>query len=47
MLDEGQFGSLVDKDPEWRNEAVFARDEVETILSDARIRVLQGPIRVP
>jgi integrase len=37
ILDERQLGPLVDKDPEWRNEAVFARDEVETIISDARI----------
>jgi integrase len=37
ILDERQLGPLVDKDPEWRNEAVLARDEVETIISDARI----------
>jgi integrase len=37
ILDERQLGPLVDKDPEWRNAAVFARDEVETIISDARI----------
>ena len=37
ILDERQLGPLVDKDPEWRNDAVFARDEVETIISDARI----------
>jgi hypothetical protein len=37
ILDERQLGPLVDKDPEWRNEAVFVRDEVETIISDARI----------
>jgi integrase len=37
ILDERQLGPLVDKDPEWRNEAVFARGEVETIISDARI----------
>jgi integrase len=37
ILDERQLGPLVDKDPEWRNAAVFARDEVETIISDAQI----------
>jgi hypothetical protein len=37
ILDERQLGPLVDKHPEWRNDAVFARDEVETIISDARI----------
>jgi hypothetical protein len=31
ILDERQLGPLVDKHPEWRNDAVFARDEVETI----------------
>ena len=36
ILDERQVGPI-DKDPEWRNDAVFARDEVETIISDARI----------
>jgi hypothetical protein len=40
ILDERQLGPLVDKDPEWRNAAVFARDEVETIISDARISSL-------
>jgi hypothetical protein len=38
ILDERQLGPLVDKDPEWRNAAVFARDEVETIISDAGSR---------
>ena len=37
ILDERQLGPLVDKDPEWRKAAVFARDEVETIISGARI----------
>jgi len=37
VLDERQLGPLTDKDPEWRNDAVFTRDEVETILSDVRI----------
>jgi hypothetical protein len=37
VLDERQLGPLTDKDPEWRNEAVFTHDEVETVISDARI----------
>jgi integrase len=37
ILDERQLGPLVDKNPEWRDDAVFARDEVETIIADARI----------
>ena len=37
ILDERQLGPLVDKNPEWRDHAVFARDEVETIIADARI----------
>jgi integrase len=37
VLDERQLGPLTDKDPEWRNEAVFARAEVETVISDPRI----------
>jgi integrase len=37
VLDERQLGPLVDKDPEWRNAAVFTHEEVETIISDARI----------
>jgi integrase len=37
VLDERQLGPLTDKDPEWRNDAVFARDEVETVISDTRI----------
>jgi integrase len=37
VLDERQLGPLTDKDPEWRNDAVFTREEVETIISDVRI----------
>ncbi|MDX2093934.1 MAG: hypothetical protein SFX73_39235 [Kofleriaceae bacterium] len=33
ILDERQLGPRVDKDPEWRAEAVFSRAEVETIIS--------------
>lgn len=36
-LDERQLGPLTDKDPEWRNEAVFTREEAETLISDERI----------
>lgn len=36
-LDERQLGPLVDKDRGWRAGAVFARDEVQTIISDERI----------
>lgn len=36
-LDERQLGPLRDKDPEWRVGAVFAREEVETLISDERI----------
>jgi len=32
-LTEKQLGPLKDKDPEWRPTAVFAREEVETIIS--------------
>jgi integrase len=32
-LDERQLGARIDKNAEWRSEAVFARDEVETIIS--------------
>jgi integrase len=37
VLDERQLGPVTDKDPEWRNTAIFTHDEVETIISDARI----------
>ena len=30
-------GSGVDKDPKWRSQAVYARDEAETLISDERI----------
>ena len=31
-LDERQLGPLCDTDPEWGAEAVFTRDEAETII---------------
>jgi integrase len=37
VLDERHLGPLIDKDPEWRSTAVFTHEEVETIISDARI----------
>jgi len=37
VLDERQLGPVTDKDPEWRNAAVFTHEEVETIISDTRI----------
>ncbi len=37
VLDERQLGPLVDKDPEWRNDAVFTREEAETLIADERI----------
>jgi integrase len=36
-LDERHLGPLVDKDPEWRDSAIFSRDEAETLISDPRI----------
>ncbi len=36
-LDERDLGPLVDKDPEWRAGAVFARDEVELIITSPLI----------
>ncbi len=36
-LDERQLGPLTDKDPEWRDAAVFTREEAETLISDPRI----------
>jgi integrase len=33
VLDDRQLGPRTDKNPEWRDEAVFARGEVETIIS--------------
>jgi integrase len=37
ILDERQLGPVVDKDPEWRKDAVFTREEAETLISDPRI----------
>ena len=33
ILTKAQLGPLVDKDPEWRDGALFTRDEAETIIS--------------
>lgn len=46
ILTVAQLGSVVDRDPEWRAGALFAREEVETLISDPRIpldrRVVYG-----
>lgn len=36
-LTEAQLGSVVDKDPEWRDGALFTRQEAQTLISDPRI----------
>ncbi len=36
-LTDVQLGAVVDKDPEWRQSAVFTRGEAETLISDPRI----------
>lgn len=37
ILTEVQLGAIVDKDPEWRDGAVFTRDEASQMLGDPRI----------
>ena len=37
ILTDDQLGPLEDADPEWRDGAVFTRDEAETLISDERI----------
>lgn len=37
ILDEVQLGPVKDKDPEWRAGAVYARNEVERLISDPEI----------
>lgn len=37
ILTEAHLGSVVDKDPEWRQSALFTREETETLISDQRI----------
>lgn len=36
-LDSRQLGPVKDSDPEWRNSAVFTREEAATLISDERI----------
>jgi hypothetical protein len=36
-IGEAQLGPLLDKDPKWRGQAVYTRDEAEQIISDERI----------
>lgn len=38
-LTDAQLGEVVDKDPEWRQGAVFDRAEAETLISDPRIPI--------
>lgn len=37
ILTEHQLGPVVDKNPEWRGDAVFTRTEVQRLISDPRI----------
>ena len=37
VLTKGILPKKVDKDPEWRAQAIYTRDEVERIISDSRI----------
>lgn len=37
ILDDRQLGPIIDKDPEWRDGAVFTREEAEHLLADTRI----------
>jgi integrase len=37
ILDERQLGPVIDKDPEWRDGALFTREEAEHMMADPRI----------
>jgi len=37
MLTEAQLGPKLDKDPEWRDGALFTREEAQSLISDERI----------
>jgi len=37
ILTRYQIGESVDADPDWRDRAIYTRDELETLVSDARI----------
>jgi integrase len=37
ILTRYQIGEAVDADPDWRDRAIYTRDELETLLSDARV----------
>jgi integrase len=37
ILTDAQLGPIVDKDPEWRDGAVFTREEAEHMMADPRI----------
>jgi hypothetical protein len=42
VLNERQLDPVTDKDPERRNEAVFSRAEVETVISERHHARLPG-----
>jgi integrase len=50
ILTEHHIGECVDKDPEWRDSAVFTREEIEALISDPRIpwdrRVYYGLVAI-
>jgi integrase len=37
ILTEAQLGPIIDKDPEWRDSALFTREEAQTMIGDRRI----------
>ena len=37
LLGNEELGSIVDKDPEWRDQALFSRDEISTLMFDVQI----------
>jgi len=39
LLTDAQLGEVVDDDPEWRQGALFDRDEAEALISDERIPI--------
>lgn len=43
-LEKHELPKVVDRDPTWRARAVFARSEVERLLSDQRIRADRRPL---
>ncbi len=39
VLGEEELGPMVDKDPEWRETAIFSRDEVASLMFDPRVPI--------